>query len=188
MSAPLTSLLSDANLKNLRAGYDPAVAYAAALGSLVAPMPGAEPWVMGAGAYFFHDQKHMRAERRELCVLSMLTVLRAPDQLAIHVYWGLMVGLGIDDVANAIFLGGDYGGVAAYHSGLAGCSAALRSMERTATVAGPVITAAVAAAPAGDAVAGKKAHSDACRAHLGVGQVVGPLSVFVAQVLAGLNP
>lgn len=185
MSPPLDSLLSTPNLEHLRLGFDNDVAYAAALGSVAAPIPAANDWVVGAGAYFFKDNKHMSPRRRELCILSMLTVLRLPDQLSVHVYWGLMVGLSVKELSNAIFLGGDYGGVAAYETALRGTAAALGNLEKQATDALPYIHAATSAAPANDAAAVEASRLAACRAKLPVNVVVPTMATAVRRALAG---
>ncbi len=180
----LHSILSRPNLALLRHGFDPEAAYGMALGSLAGPIPGAGPWVTEAGSYFYKDASHMSPRRRELCVLSMLTTMRLPDQLAIHVYWGLMVGLGVDEVCDALFLGGDYGGIAAYTTAIKTAGASLASLQQQATAAAPKIAAQIAAGPAGDA-----ATTAACRQFLSVPIVVPALAGFVARSLAGVpNP
>lgn len=185
MSPPLNSLLTEPNLENLRLGFDNNVAYAAALGAVGAPIPAANDWVVGAGAYFFKDGKNMSPRRRELCIVSMLTVLRLPDQLSVHVYWGLMVGLSVNELSNAIFLGGDYGGVAAYETALRGTAAALVNLQKQATDALPDIDAAVKAAPANDTKALEAARLGACRTKLPVQVVVPAMATAVRRALAG---
>jgi alkylhydroperoxidase/carboxymuconolactone decarboxylase family protein YurZ len=185
MSPPLTSLLNQPNLDHLRLGFDNSVAYAAALGAVAAPIPAAKDWVVGAGEYFFKDGEHMSPRRRELCIVSMLTVLRLPDQLSVHVYWGLMAGLSVNELSNAIFLGGDYGGVAAYETALRGAAAALANLQAQAIAALPDIDAAVKAAPANDAGAVDAARLAACRVKLPVQTVVPTMATAVRRALAG---
>ena len=183
---PLTSMLSDENLALLRLGFDGQVAYAMALGSLSAPVPGAAPWVEASGAYFFKDAAHMSAQRRELCVLSVLTSLRAPDQLAIHVYWGLMVGLSVTQVGDAIFLGADYAGIACFDTGLKVAKAALSNLETQASAAAPKIDAQLAALNTTDTATLEAARLAACRSLLSVPVVVPALAGAVSRSLAGV--
>lgn len=179
----LNTILSPRELKLLRLGYDGATAYNMALGSLAAPIPGAGPWVTEAGSYFFKDETHMSAKRRELCVLSMLTTMRAPDQLAIHVYWGLMVGLTVDEVCDALFLGGDYAGIAAFNIAIKTAGLSLASLHQQAEAASVTIDTQVAASPGSDP---KAIRAAACKQLLPVQIVVPSLAVYVARGFAGV--
>lgn len=185
MSAPpLSSLLSDTHLALLRAGYDRDVAYAGALGALSTPVPGAVDWVTSAGSYFFKGKGHMSAERRELCVISMMTVLKMPDQLAIHVYWGLMEGLSIDQIGNALFLGGDYGGIACFQTALRSTQATLVSLQKQAGAAQKTIAERLGSVTEEAGIAAITAA--ACKELLPVNIVVGTLSGAVARTMAGM--
>lgn len=124
----LESLISDEQIATLKLGFDNALCVKLAMASLSGPIPAAEPWVSGPGDYFFATDRNMGPTHRELCILSTLTALRCPDQLAIHVYWGLMVGLTVNQIGDAIYLGGDYGGIAAYNSAVKAAQITLQSL------------------------------------------------------------
>lgn len=121
----LESLITNEQISLLKQGYDDALFFKLAMASLSGPFPQAEPWIEGSGAYFFGTDKNMGRTHRELCTISVLTAMRCPDQLLIHIYWGLMVGLSVNQMADAMFLGGHFGGVAGYNTALKVANVAL---------------------------------------------------------------
>lgn len=55
---------------------------------------------------------------RELALIVMLAATGAPDfAFAVYVYWGLMQGLAVQDIAAIALLSGAYGGVATFVGG-----------------------------------------------------------------------
>lgn len=186
MSATLESMLSDENLALLKLGFDNAVAYKMALNSLAGPVPGAAPWVTSAGSYFFKNEEHMSPQRRELCIISMTTAMRMPDQLAIHVYWGLMVGLSVEQIGNALFLAGDYGGIACFQTALKATSATLVSLQRQATAASASVDAALTSLNAADDAMREATRQSMCKELLPVQIVVPALAGAVSRTFAGI--
>lgn len=161
----LENLITDSQVTVLRQGYDDIEIYGLAMAALAGPFPQAEPWVSASGSYFFASDRNMGSTHRELCILSTLTAMRCPDQLVVHVYWALMVGLTVNQVADAIFLGGHFGGIAAYNSATKAAMVALGSL-------------------AGQADAGKADPSTL----LSAGRVVPKLGQAYGRAVAGLPP
>ena len=126
--AALESMISDAQIATLKLGFDNALCVKLAMASLAGPIPAAQPWVAGPGDYFFATDKNMGPTHRELCIIAMMTAMKCPDQLVIHVYWGLMVGLSPNQIADAIYLAGDYSGIAAYNTATKAAAIALGSL------------------------------------------------------------
>lgn len=161
----LESLITNDQISLLKQGYDDALIYQLAIDSLAGPFPEAESWLNGSGGYFFGTDKNMGPSHRELCALSILTSMRASEELVIHVYWGLMVGLSVNQIADAIFLGGHFSGVAAYNGALKVAKVALANL-------------------AAQAEAGRADPKNL----LSVRKVVPALAVGYARAAAGLPP
>ncbi len=55
---------------------------------------------------------------RERCIISLLATAQGQMPLAVHIYWGMMAGLSLDEVAHTFLLTGAYCGVDKYTTGL----------------------------------------------------------------------
>jgi alkylhydroperoxidase/carboxymuconolactone decarboxylase family protein YurZ len=118
------ALLTDDELAKLRAGFSNDAMLAGARGSSIAPFPPAQPWVQFLLDYFYGagdgGREPWPATERELFLLGLLSsrfMGRGLD-LAIHVYWGLMAGLSVQRIADALLLTGLYCGVESYTNSL----------------------------------------------------------------------
>ncbi|MCB9526544.1 MAG: hypothetical protein H6702_24650 [Myxococcales bacterium] len=143
--AELLEILSDADLAALRAGYDYTVMEAAFTASVIAPYGPGGAWVKAQTDHFYALERMsgegMAPVDRERCVLAILAP-RGGTELAIHVYWGLALGLSVRDLLDIFFLAGTYGGVPAYKTGLDSLRAVLPKLK-AAVDAGHAGTAAV---------------------------------------------
>jgi alkylhydroperoxidase/carboxymuconolactone decarboxylase family protein YurZ len=131
----LEALVAHDQIAALRSGFVNAEVVAAGNASLAGPIPQARAWVESTSSYFFATPDNMGPTHRELCCLTVLTALKSPSELAVHVYWGLMVGLTVNQIADAIFLGGNYGGVSAYSQAVKAATVTLQTLATLATSA-----------------------------------------------------
>jgi alkylhydroperoxidase/carboxymuconolactone decarboxylase family protein YurZ len=63
-------------------------------------------------------RSRLSEEDRERCTIALLAAQGEKQNLAVHVYMGLMVGISPEEIADVIFLAGIYGGVPAITDGL----------------------------------------------------------------------
>ncbi len=117
----LLSLLTDDALAALQAGYDYPTMRAGFTRAVIAPYGPGGAWVSAQTDHFYEIEATgapgMAAIDRERCILAMLAG-RGGAELAIHIYWGLAVGLTVPELLDIFFLAGTYGGVPAYKTGL----------------------------------------------------------------------
>jgi alkylhydroperoxidase/carboxymuconolactone decarboxylase family protein YurZ len=107
----LREILSDAGLQQLRAAYDPSVMRAAMLETIVRSYPPLDEWNRAIASTFYGETSPISARDRERCLIALLTQSGAELSLAIHVYWGLMEGMPVAEVAHTIGLAASYSGV-----------------------------------------------------------------------------
>src|SRR5262249_45891693 len=74
---------------------------------------------------FFEDESALGAAERELVIVALFTGTTPPWMLAVHVYMGLMEGLGVERIAAAVLLS------AIYRHGIAALTEAIAVVERT---------------------------------------------------------
>lgn len=106
----LRTLLSDQDLHALRADYDLEVMSRAASGPFEVVYPPIGGWTRETSATFF-DRSTLSPKDRERCIVALLAMSGIASSFAIHIYWGLMEGLSLDDVCQTISLVGVYGGI-----------------------------------------------------------------------------
>jgi alkylhydroperoxidase/carboxymuconolactone decarboxylase family protein YurZ len=107
----LRTRLSAVALTKLRDAYDPAVmshGNVAALRDIYPPLSG---WGEEVSATFYDRPGPLTAKDRERCLIALITMLGATLPLGIHVYWGLMEGLSIEEICHTIGLSACYGGL-----------------------------------------------------------------------------
>lgn len=114
----LRTLLPDAALAKLRQAYDPAVMSAANVGALATAYPPLGPWAAETAGTFFERPGPLSAKDRERCVIAFLALTGPPMSLGVHVYWGLMEGLGVDEICHVMALAACYGGLPKVAQGL----------------------------------------------------------------------
>jgi hypothetical protein len=118
-SLDLRAALSDDALRTLRAHYRRDDIARAARRSVIEPYPPSA----GFGAFVtdtLFDAARIAPSERERVVLALLLSRASSPSfaVAIHVYWSLMEGLSIVDVADVVTLTGVYAGMAHYKVGL----------------------------------------------------------------------
>lgn len=114
-SHDIRAILTDAQLQQLRRGYDRTAMNRAATAALVGPFPPATAFVQFVIDHFY-DPKRWPPDRRELCVITYFTAQSGGDtsNLATHIYWGLMEGLTPEEIADTILLASVYSGIDNY--------------------------------------------------------------------------
>ncbi len=138
----IAEVLTAQELQALRAAYKEAPSALAdfALGTYngVYP-PGAG--IFGAVTERFYTTGHPPrppasplAERdREIALIALLALHRgSTTPLAIHFYWGLMVGLAPAEIGELLLLGGSYAGIDAYTTGLGALARTLGTLKQLA--------------------------------------------------------
>lgn len=128
----LRTVLSDESLDLLRRSYDATVMAQAASGPFAIVYPPLDPWVRETSATFF-ERSSLAPQDRERCVIALLTVNGIAASLAIHIYWGLMEGLEIDDVCQTISLVGLYAGMPRVAFGMTVMQHVLRILDGSLT-------------------------------------------------------
>lgn len=135
MPPNVTEMLTDAELERLRKafreaaypGIDPATVTTAdarfgmfVQSTLVARFPPARDYVAAIGNHFYDDSPDLGPQIRERVVIACL-LAHANDggfYLSVHLYWALMVGLSVQQVAWVIVLCSSYSGIDRYSLGL----------------------------------------------------------------------
>jgi alkylhydroperoxidase/carboxymuconolactone decarboxylase family protein YurZ len=107
----LRGLLSDEKLRALREGYDARATGTATSSPFAEVYPPLHLWVSQTAATFFGPESTLVPRDRERCVIALLAASGVTMSLAIHIYWGLMEGLSVDEICQTIALSGVYGGV-----------------------------------------------------------------------------
>jgi alkylhydroperoxidase/carboxymuconolactone decarboxylase family protein YurZ len=108
---PASTILSDEVLSILRRGYDARRMSAANVTAISAAYPGLRSWAAETSATFFDRQNAIAPRDRERCIVALLAYDGPPLSLAVHIYWGLMEGLSVDEVCETVALTGCYGGL-----------------------------------------------------------------------------
>jgi alkylhydroperoxidase/carboxymuconolactone decarboxylase family protein YurZ len=116
MSGDVREALSAAQLEALRGGYDRATMHLVATKVVVGPYPPLAGLAAFAADRFYCAEPPVLAHaNRERALLLLFAADRRPAfALAVHVYWALMEGLEVDEVAELLLLGAVYGGLDAY--------------------------------------------------------------------------
>jgi alkylhydroperoxidase/carboxymuconolactone decarboxylase family protein YurZ len=126
----LKTILGDEQITALRAGYDPHAMRAAMLKTIIEPYPALGPWNEGIAASFYADQSPLRAIDRERCLLAVLSISAVPVSLAIHIYWGLMEGITVEETCHILGLAACYAGVPALSRSLPTLHDTLHALAR----------------------------------------------------------
>lgn len=108
----LRTLLAHDELERLRGGYDAAAMNEGARRATSAPYPPVGPLVDALIDGLYGDKAVLPGARREQLLLALLASRAAsPRILAVHLYWGLMEGLTLDEVGATLMLVGAYEGI-----------------------------------------------------------------------------
>lgn len=118
MTADLATVLDDATLAALRAQYSADFMLAASRGAVVGPHPAAAGYVNWVVDYLY-DGTRLKPADRERCLVALLAAKTtdASFTLAVHLYWAMMEGLTVDELADVLALAGTYHGMPHYAMG-----------------------------------------------------------------------
>lgn len=118
--ADVTAALSAEQLSKLRTAYQRPVMHAVATQVVAGPWPAIGGVVKYAAERFYNDDPPVLGHaNRERCLIMLFAADRRPTfAQAVHIYWGLMEGLEIAEIAEIISLGALYGGLDAFTDGI----------------------------------------------------------------------
>ncbi|EAU67496.1 carboxymuconolactone decarboxylase family protein [Stigmatella aurantiaca] len=156
-SVELVGILTPEELEGLRRGFSPEGMIEPSRQTLVGAFPPIQGYANSFLSYFFSEAKPASGEEisslspleRER-ILITLQVLRMNGNgrfLAIHLYWGLMTGLSVQQIADQLFLIGVYAGLSCYTAAIATFQTLLRHLKQcvaSGDVQAPSILAATA--------------------------------------------
>jgi alkylhydroperoxidase/carboxymuconolactone decarboxylase family protein YurZ len=114
----VAEVLAQESLRSLRQAYDPKMMSAANVAALSSAYPPLRAWAEETSSTFFDRPGALAPKDRERCIITLLAYNGPALSLGVHVYWGLMEGLGVDEVCQAVALAGCYGGLPACARGL----------------------------------------------------------------------
>jgi alkylhydroperoxidase/carboxymuconolactone decarboxylase family protein YurZ len=109
--------LTDEDVETLRRGYQRDLMLAATRGALSQVYPQGAGYV-GAIVDAIYTSGPLTPEDRERCLIAILGTRQEALNLAIHIYWGLMEGLTLDEIGRTLLMAGAYAGLPAYSAGL----------------------------------------------------------------------
>lgn len=122
---PIYSLLSEADLQALQAGYSASAFEQFAAGAVCSPFPPSLPWLQGQGTALGQSQSgpvtadNFLPLTQEQIIIALLAGLGVPPRLlAIHIYKALTLGLSLQAIGYVLLLTGMYSGVQRYSMGL----------------------------------------------------------------------
>jgi alkylhydroperoxidase/carboxymuconolactone decarboxylase family protein YurZ len=110
--------LTQGQLEALRNAYDAGAMRNAMLAAISNSYPALDNWNRAIDATFYQSDRPLAPRDRERCLIAILSLGSPPLSLAIHVYWGLMEGLGVDELRHVVALAACYGGVPRLAHGL----------------------------------------------------------------------
>ncbi|NOZ00885.1 MAG: hypothetical protein GXP54_03225 [Deltaproteobacteria bacterium] len=113
----MSFLLKDTEIESLRKGYNAEVMKAASKGGIAQVYPPGAPFPEGVVDWLYEGTP-IAPRDRERCLIALLAQRQDGVMLAIHIYWGLMEGLGLDEIGRTLLLSGAYTGIPNYTAGL----------------------------------------------------------------------
>ena len=145
MNPDVRSMLTEAQLSVLRQGYSRAMMDMVATKLVAAPYPPVAGLVAFAGERFYSDTPPVLTPcDRERCLIAVFSAGRRPAfALAVHVYWGLMEGLTVGEIAEIIVLSALYGGIDVLTDGMRTLGDALKQLAKAAEAGGAAATSQV---------------------------------------------
>ncbi|MBM4342878.1 MAG: hypothetical protein FJ100_05830 [Deltaproteobacteria bacterium] len=113
MNPDVRSMLTETQLGVLRGSYRRGVMHMIATKIVAAPYPPASGLVDFAAERFYNEAPPILTHAdRERCLIALFASGRRPAfAMAVHVYWGLMEGLTVDEIAEIISLSALYAGL-----------------------------------------------------------------------------
>lgn len=149
------TLLTDEDLGRLRAAYDAAAMNEGARRATSTPYPPAGPLVDAIIDTLYGPSAILPGVRREQVLIALVASHTGMRRiLAVHLYWGLMEGLSIDEIAATLALVAAYDGIDNYSEALRQLSTLVDKVLRPALASGgdalksgPIMGAIAAAFP-----------------------------------------
>ncbi|SEL19033.1 hypothetical protein SAMN05444354_104227 [Stigmatella aurantiaca] len=136
----LVGILTFAELETLRRDFRPEGLIEPSRQTLVSAFPPIQGYANSFLSYFFSESNPATGEtvssltplerERILITLQALRMNGNGRFLGIHLYWGLMTGLSVQEIADQLFLIGVYGGLSCYTSALATFQTLLRNLKQ----------------------------------------------------------
>lgn len=107
----LRTIVSEATLKAMRTAYSHDAMLAANLAAIERVAPQLSGWNQSIATTFYGPTSPLAPRERERCLIAVITNIGPGVCLAMHVYWGLMEGIDIDEMIHLVGLAGCYGGL-----------------------------------------------------------------------------
>lgn len=118
-SPDLAAALTPEALAALRAAYSAPFMLEASRRAVAFPHPASAPYVEAVIKGFYDAARMAPRDRERVLVALLASQSNAPSLLlAVHLYWGLMEGLSVADLADTLGLSGVYTGLGHYTAGL----------------------------------------------------------------------
>jgi alkylhydroperoxidase/carboxymuconolactone decarboxylase family protein YurZ len=135
----LADVLSEAKLRLLRSSYHPSEMVSANVAAVASLAPRLQSWNAEIARTFYTSDGPLSAIDRERCLIMLLSYTGPALPLAVHIYWGLMEGLTVDEVCQVVGLAGCYGGLPRTVQGLVALEKVVWLLDRAVdeTVLGP---------------------------------------------------
>jgi alkylhydroperoxidase/carboxymuconolactone decarboxylase family protein YurZ len=127
MNNESTATLDENILLRFRSAFDPNRMSSANVAALARAHPKMRAWAEETTATFFGPTSVLSARDRERCIIALLVGTGTPLSLAVHIYWGLMEGITLEEVRETIAL------VVCY-AGLPRCAQGLLVLDRVSRV------------------------------------------------------
>jgi alkylhydroperoxidase/carboxymuconolactone decarboxylase family protein YurZ len=141
----LRTIVTDATLKAMRASYSHDAMLAANLAAIGRVAPQLSSWNRSIAATFYGPTSPLAPRERERCLIAIITNIGPGVCLAMHVYWGLMEGIDIDEMIHVVGLAGCYGGLPRATFGMEVIHHVLNALSRLNNESGYGPTSAVGA-------------------------------------------
>jgi hypothetical protein len=114
----IRTLLDAERLLALRDAYDHDEMAAANVKAVATLAPQLGRWNEEIARTFYDKSGPLAPAQRERCLITLIGYTGSPMSMAIHVYWGLMEGISVDEIVQIVGLVGCYGGLPKSASGL----------------------------------------------------------------------
>lgn len=140
-----TTQLTDTQLATLRGGYSRNVMDAVATQLVSGAYPPSAGLTAFAGGRFYNDAPPtLSPANRERCLLALFCGGRRPTfAVAVHIYWALMEGVAVDEIAEIILLSTLYGGIDVLTDGTRTLTLTLQMLASAADVGGDAVKSQV---------------------------------------------
>jgi alkylhydroperoxidase/carboxymuconolactone decarboxylase family protein YurZ len=148
----VTQILTAGELDQLRRNYDAAAIEMASKVSIMGCYAGAVGFIDVLDKQFYaapsqrHSEPGARAQSfdpaaRERILISVLTIRRGGQGrfLAVHLYWGLMAGLSVQEIADQLLLIGMYVGLPNFTASIATLQALLKRLKESVAAGGDAL-------------------------------------------------